>query len=97
LGHRTGVLEERAKTEGRQWAGWGVDVGHAQERRAVALHMQRPEPFGLGLQPIERPGRTQHGGVVATDRLPALERVEAAFVDEADVMTDGGAGALKPG
>lgn len=58
--------------------------------------MQRPEAFGLGLQPIERPGRAQHGGVVAADRLPARERVEAALVHQAHVMADGGTGPLEP-
>ncbi|ODN68427.1 hypothetical protein A6302_04273 [Methylobrevis pamukkalensis] len=96
LGHGARVVEQSAEAEGRQRAGRGIDMGREQERRAIALHMQLPEAFGLGHQPIERPGRAQHGGVVAADRLPARERVEAALVHQAHVMADGGAGPLEP-
>ena len=66
LGHGRGVVEELAEGEGRHGGRAGCSPG-PDERRPMLLDVARPEPLGLGLQPLLRPARPQHGGVVAAD------------------------------
>ena len=61
----------------------------------LLLDMTAPQPLGFLLQPLERPCRPQHGGVVLADRLPAVVGADAAVMHEADVVADGGARALE--
>ena len=49
------------------------------------------------LQPLQRPARAQHGGVVLADGLPALVAAHAAVMHHADVVADRGARALEAG
>lgn len=55
VGHRAAIIKQRAKAEGRQRAWRRVGPCRPQKWRAVPFHMQRPETFGLDLQPIDRP------------------------------------------
>ena len=63
----------------------------------MLFNMNGPEPLRLALEPLHRPLRPQHGGVVATDAFPAIILGHAAFMDQADEVPDGGRGALKAG
>ena len=93
LGHRAVVIEQRTEREGR----YGGDSGRlvAQQGWAIALHMTAPQPVGLQLQPLQPPGRAQHGGVVLADGLPAVVRAQAAVMHQADVVPDRSARALE--
>ena len=80
LRHGRAVVQQRAERECRHRLRHGRFRVEAQERRAVLLDMTAPQPLGFLLQPLERPGRPQHGGVILANGLPAVIGTEAAVM-----------------
>ena len=74
----------------------GLVVGPSVARRlrrpaclvAAALGIAPPQPLGLVLQPVERPGRIDPGLVVGDDLSPGLARLDVPLAAAADPVSD---------